>query len=32
MRYKDPFTQKYKEKSKHGFATKKEAQLASLGY
>lgn len=29
FRYKDPFTQKHKEKSKRGFATKKEAQLAA---
>ncbi|WP_374717922.1 tyrosine-type recombinase/integrase [Neobacillus sp.] len=29
IRYKDPFTQKFKEKSKRGFATKKEAQLAA---
>jgi len=28
--YKDPFTQEYKVKSKSGFATKKEAQLASV--
>ncbi|MED1801836.1 site-specific integrase [Brevibacillus porteri] len=29
IRFKDPFTQKHKEKSKRGFATKKEAQLAA---
>jgi len=29
IRYKDPATQKYKEKSKRGFKTKKEAQLAA---
>lgn len=29
IRYKDPATQKYKEKSKSGFKTKKEAQLAA---
>ncbi|WAA10808.1 site-specific integrase [Fervidibacillus albus] len=29
LKYKDPFTQKYKEKSKRGFKTKKEAQLAA---
>lgn len=29
IRYKDPFTQEYKEKSKGGFKTKKEAQLAA---
>jgi integrase len=29
IRYKDPRTQKFKEKSKRGFATKKEAQLAA---
>src|SRR5690606_37421477 len=29
IRYKDPFTQKYKEKSKRGFKTKKEAALAA---
>lgn len=28
-RYKDPFTQKHKEKSARGFATKKEAQIAA---
>ncbi|MGE6593050.1 tyrosine-type recombinase/integrase [Bacillus mycoides] len=28
-RFKDPYTQKYKEKSKRGFKTKKEAQLAA---
>ncbi|QOT01226.1 site-specific integrase [Brevibacterium sp. JNUCC-42] len=29
LRYKDPFTQKYREKSQRGFSTKKEAQLAA---
>jgi integrase len=29
IRYKDPFTQKYREKSKKGFNTSKEAQLAA---
>lgn len=29
IRYKDPITQKYKETSKRGFKTKKEAQLAA---
>ncbi|NKQ20623.1 site-specific integrase [Brevibacillus laterosporus] len=29
IRYKDPFTQKYREKSQRGFSTKKEAQLAA---
>ncbi|EJS70413.1 hypothetical protein ICW_01882 [Bacillus wiedmannii] len=29
VRFKDPYTQKYKEKSKRGFKTKKEAQLAA---
>src|SRR5690606_17151026 len=29
IRYKDPVTQKYKEKSQRGFKTKKEAQLAA---
>ncbi|SDY38061.1 tyrosine-type recombinase/integrase [Bacillus sp. 166amftsu] len=29
VRYKDPYTQKYKEKSKRGFKTKKEAQIAA---
>lgn len=29
IRYKDPLTQKYKEKSQRGFSTKKEAQLAA---
>ncbi|KHD85660.1 integrase [Heyndrickxia ginsengihumi] len=29
IRYKDPFTHQYKERSKRGFATKKEAQLAA---
>lgn len=29
IRYKDPATQKYKEKSQRGFKTKKEAQLAA---
>jgi integrase len=30
IRYKDPLTGKYKEKSKRGFKTKKEAQLAAM--
>lgn len=30
IRYKDPVTQKYKEKSKRGFKTKKEAQIAAI--
>ncbi|PPA82808.1 site-specific integrase [Brevibacillus laterosporus] len=29
IRYKDPFTQEFKEKTKGGFTTKKEAQLAA---
>jgi integrase len=29
IRYKDPFTQKFKEKSQRGFETKKEAQIAA---
>lgn len=29
IRYKDPINQKFKEKSKRGFSTKKEAQLAA---
>lgn len=29
VKYKDPFTQKFKEKSQRGFETKKEAQLAA---
>lgn len=29
IRYKDPITQKFKEKSQRGFETKKEAQLAA---
>mgnify|MGYP001258109800 CR=1 FL=1 len=29
IRYKDPFTQEYREKAKGGFKTKKEAQLAA---
>lgn len=29
IRYKDPFTQKFKEKSKRGYATKKEAKFAA---
>ncbi len=29
LKYTDPFTQEYKEKTKGGFATKKEAQLAA---
>ncbi len=28
VRYKDPYTQKYKEKSKRGFKAKKEARIA----
>lgn len=32
IRYKDPFTQKHKEKSRRGFATKKEAQLAAAEF
>lgn len=30
LRYKDPFSQEYKEISRRGFATKKEAQLAAV--
>ncbi|RKD26832.1 integrase [Ammoniphilus oxalaticus] len=30
MRYKDPFTQKYKEKTKGGFRTKREAQIEAM--
>lgn len=30
IRYKDPITQKYRETSKRGFATKKEARIAAL--
>jgi len=29
IRYKDPFTQKFKEKAQRGFASKKEAQIAA---
>lgn len=29
LRYKDPFTQKFKEKAQRGFSTKKEAQIAA---
>ncbi|WP_242483508.1 MULTISPECIES: Arm DNA-binding domain-containing protein [unclassified Bacillus (in: firmicutes)] len=29
VRFKDPYTQKYKEKSRRGFKSKKEAQLAA---
>lgn len=29
LRYKDPFTQKFREKSERGFETKKQAQLAA---
>ncbi|OPA74689.1 hypothetical protein BVG16_23310 [Paenibacillus selenitireducens] len=29
LRYKDPFTQKFREKAQRGFDTKKEAQLAA---
>lgn len=32
LRYKDPFTQKFREKSQRGFATKKEAQLAAVEF
>ncbi|ANY71697.1 integrase [Paenibacillus ihbetae] len=32
LKYKDPFTQKYKEKSQRGFLTKKEAQLAAAAF
>lgn len=32
LRYKDPFTQKFREKSQRGFATKKEAQLAAIEF
>jgi hypothetical protein len=30
IRYKDPITQKFKEKSQRGFDTKKEAQIAAV--
>ncbi|MCG7406733.1 site-specific integrase [Paenibacillus sp. ACRRX] len=32
LKYKDPFTQKFKEKSQRGFETKKEAQLAAAEF
>lgn len=32
LKYKDPFTQKFREKSQRGFATKKEAQLAAVEF
>lgn len=32
LKYKDPFTQKFREKSQRGFATKKEAQLAATEF
>lgn len=32
VKYKDPFTQKFREKSQRGFPTKKEAQLAAADF
>ncbi|GEB35269.1 site-specific integrase [Brevibacillus parabrevis] len=32
LKYHDPFTQEYKEKTKGGFATKKEAQIAAAEF
>lgn len=32
VKYKDPFTQKFREKSQRGFLTKKEAQLAAADF
>ncbi|NRS51017.1 site-specific integrase [Brevibacillus sp. HB2.2] len=32
LKYTDPFTQEYKEKTKGGFATKKEAQIAATEF